>query len=323
VSGVTGVGSTVAGSSPQTEGFVNAPYAATASAVLLTFLMLIDPDLPHNDGLTRAIRIVNPQGSFLNAAYPAATTFGNSLTGPTSDAIFRAFANALPEMVSAGWNRMLGFTITGENPHRNFEKYVDILFIALKGGSGAVKGADGYDHIGLINCAGGIMAQDYEMFELQDPHRLIRHEFATDSAGAGRWRGGLGVETEFVIEGEKVTGIAFGDGTEEEARAFGLFGGTAGSANRIALTYPDGTVRNPKAKEIVRGIPSGAAFFEHAGGGGGYGDPRSRPAELVAREVKNGVVSLEAAREIYGVVIDPNSLELDSRATESVRRAEP
>ena len=193
----------------------------------------------------------------------------------------------------------------------------------MKGGSGAVKGADGYDHIGLLDCAGGIMAQDYEMFELQDPHRLIRHEFATDSAGGGRWRGGLGVETEFVIEGEKVTGITFGDGIEEEARAFGLFGGTKGSANRITLTYPGGTVRSPKAKEIVRGIPRGAGFFEHAGGGGGYGDPAMRPAELVVRDVKNGVVSVEAARKIYRVVIDPGTLELDGKATESLRRAEP
>ena len=60
------------GSSPQTEGFVNAPYAATGSAVLLTFLMLINPDIPHNDGISRPIHIVNPEGSFLNARFPAA-----------------------------------------------------------------------------------------------------------------------------------------------------------------------------------------------------------------------------------------------------------
>jgi len=311
------------GSAPQTQGFVNAPYAATASAVILTFLMLINPDIPHNDGLTRAISIVNPQGSFLNAAYPAATTFGNSLTGPTSDAIFRAFAGALPGMVSAGWNRMLGFTITGQDPQHGYEKYVDILFIALKGGSGAVKGADGYDHIGLINCAGGILAQDYEMFELQDPHRLIRHEYATDSAGAGRWRGGLGIETEFVIEGEKVIGVAFGDGLEEEARAFGLYGGHAGSANRIELTAPDGAVRRAKAKQILRDIARGSIFFQHAGGGGGYGDPFQRPAAMVAREVRNGVVSAQAARREYGVAVDPATCAVDEEATAALRKGQP
>ncbi|MCM2252878.1 MAG: hydantoinase B/oxoprolinase family protein [Ramlibacter sp.] len=306
------------GSSPQTPGFVNAPYAASASALLLTFLMLINPDVPHNAGLLRAIRIVNPEGSFLNARFPAATTFGNSITGPISDAIFRAFAQALPKMVCAGWNRMMGFTVTGQDPRRA-RPYVDILFLALKGGSGATWNADGYNHIGLINCAGGILAQDYEMFEIHDPHRLVRHEYAVDSAGAGRWRGGLGVETEFVIDGENVTGIAFGDGVEEEARAFGLFGGKPGSINDVAIAYPDGTAVRPKAKEIIRGIPRGAVFRQRAGGGGGYGDPHERDEELVLAEVLDGVLSVEAARRDYGVVIDPATLALDKPATRQLR----
>lgn len=309
------------GSSPQTPGFVNAPYSATASALLLTFLMLINPDVPHNAGILRPIRIVNPEGSFLNARFPAATTFGNSITGPTSDAIFRAFSQALPKMVTAGWNRMMGFTITGHDP-RNERPYVDILFLALKGGSGATWGADGYDHIGLINCAGGIQAQDYEMFEIHDPHRLLRHEYARDSAGAGRWRGGLGVETEFVIEGKDVTGIAFGDGIEEEARAFGLFGGKSGSINEVTITAPGGgVVRRPKAKEIVRGIERGSVYRQRAGGGGGYGDPRERPVERVVDDVLDGVLSVEAAREDYGVVIDPATLALDETATRRLREA--
>jgi N-methylhydantoinase B len=287
------------GSSPQTPGFVNAPYSATASALMLTFLMLINPDIPHNAGLLRPIRIVNPEGSFLNARFPAATTFGNSITGPTSDAIFRAFSQALPKMVTAGWNRFLGFAVSGHDP-RHDRPYVDILFLSLKGGSGATWGADGYDHIGLINCAGGILAQDYEMFEIHDPHFLLKHEYLADSAGAGRWRGGLGVETEFVIRGENVMGVAFGDGVEEQARAFGFFGGKPGSRNMISLRYPDGETRLAKTKEIIRDVPPGTLFRQIAGGGGGYGDPRERPRELVAADVRNGVVSIESAREDYG-----------------------
>ncbi|MEW5864124.1 MAG: hydantoinase B/oxoprolinase family protein [Pseudomonadota bacterium] len=307
------------GSSPQTPGFVNAPASATSSALLLTFLMLINPDIPHNAGMLRPIRIVNPEGSFLNARFPAATTFGNSITGPTSDAIFRAFADALPRRVCAGWNRFLGFAVSGHDPRRN-RPYVDILFLALKGGSGATWGADGYDHIGLINCAGGILAQDYEMFEIHDPHRLIRHEYLPDSAGAGRWRGGLGVETEFVIEGDNVTGVAFGDGVDEQARAFGLFGGKPGGANEIRLTYPDGTIRRPKTKEIVRGIPRGTVFYQRAGGGGGYGHPFERPAAQVLEDVRRGLVSVEAARTEYGVWIEPETLALDEAKTAELRR---
>lgn len=288
------------GSSPQTPGFVNAPYSATASALLLTFLMLIKPDIPHNDGILRPIRIVNPEGSFLNAGFPAATTFGNSITGPTSDAIFRAFSQALPKMVTAGWNRFLGFAVSGHDPRRN-SPYVDILFLSLKGGSGATWMADGYDHIGLINCAGGILAQDYEMFEIQDPHFLRKHEYLPDSAGAGRWRGGLGVETEFEFRGDNTMGVAFGDGVEEEARAFGFFGGKPGTANRVSLHYPNGETKIAKTKEIIRGIPRGTVYRQLAGGGGGYGDPKERPRELVLADIRNGLLTPEAAARDYGV----------------------
>jgi N-methylhydantoinase B len=280
--------------------------------------MLINPDIPHNDGITRPIHIVNPEGSFLNARFPAATTFGNSITGPNSDAIFRAMAQALPKKVTAGWNRFLGFTITGNDPRKD-RPYVDILFLALKGGSGGTWGADGYDHIGLINCAGGILAQDYEMFELHDPHFLVKHEYLPDSAGAGKWRGGLGVETEFVIHGNSVTGTAFGDGIEDEARAFGFFGGKVGSINSVELKYPDGTVRTAKSKEIIRSIPTGTVFKQIAGGGGGYGHPFERPIEKVLEDVINEVVSIEKAEEDYGVIIDPASLTVDLEATKRRR----
>ena len=309
------------GSSPQTPGFVNAPFSATASAVMLTFFMLIDPDIPHNDGILRPIRIVNPEGSFLNAGFPAATTFGNSLAGPISDAIFRALAPALPGKVSAGWNRSMNFAVVGKDPRHGLRDYVDILFLALKGGSGATRDADGYDHIGLINCAGGLLDQDYEMFEIQDPHLLLKHEYWTDSAGPGEWRGGLGTECEFIMQGEQVTGIAFGDGLEEGARAFGLFGGASAPRNELTLEEPDGSIRRPKAKEVVRDIRPGTVYRQRAGGGGGYGDPFARPADLVAEEVRAELISLDCARRDYGVVVDPKTFAVDEAASAKLRKA--
>jgi len=306
------------GTDLQTEGFVNAPYAASVSAIILTFLMLVNPDMPHNDGIIRPIQIHIPEGTFLNVRFPGASTFGNSITGPHADAILKALAQAVPERVTAGWNRMLAFALSGQDPRKG-TPYVDILFNALKGGSGATYGVDGYDHIGLINCAGGILAQDPEMFELTDPHLLLKHEYVTDSAGAGQWRGGLGVETTFVIHGENVTGVTFGDGVDEEARAFGLFGGKAGSINELELRYPDGRVYRPKSKEIIKGIPGGTVFHEIAGGGGGYGDPLKRPVERVLKDVRNCFVSIEKAREDYGVVIDPVTVTVKMEETRKRR----
>lgn len=306
------------GTDPQTEGFVNAPYGASVSAIILTFLMLVNPDMPHNDGMIRPIHIHIPEGTFLNVKFPGASTFGNSITGPHADAILKALSKAIPDRVTAGWNRMLAFAISGRDPRKGIP-YVDILFNALKGGSGATYGVDGYDHIGLINCAGGILAQDPEMFELTDPHVLIKHEYVSDSGGAGRWRGGLGVETIFRIYGEEVTGVTFGDGVDEEARAFGLFGGKEGSLNKMKLIYPDGQIYHPTSKEIIKGIPRGTIFHEIAGGGGGYGDPFQRPVEKVLKDVRNGLLSIEKAKEDYGVVLDPLTFRINQEETRRLR----
>ena len=97
---------------------------------------------------------------------------------------------------------MQAVAVTGRDP-RTDKRYVDILFIGIKGGSGATFGADGYDHIGLINCAGGLLAQDYEMFEIYDPHLLIKHEYDTDSAGCRRMAGRLGYANGVRLSGRR------------------------------------------------------------------------------------------------------------------------
>jgi N-methylhydantoinase B len=306
------------GTDGQTEGFANAPFGASVSAIILTFLMLIDPNIPHNDGLTRPLHIHIPEGTFINASFPAATTFGNSITGPNADAILKALSKALPDRVTAGWNRMLALALSGHDPRVN-RPYVDILFNALKGGSGATRGYDGYDHIGLINCAGGILAQDPEMFELQTPNVILKHEYAQDSAGAGRWRGGLGVETIIRFEGEKSKGVVFGDGIDVEARAFGLFGGKAGSINEMEFIFPGNRRHKPQSKELVPDIPKGTVLRQVAGGGGGYGDPLHRSGEEVAKEVRNGTLSKQKARDDYGVLLEPETLEVDTAETEKLR----
>jgi N-methylhydantoinase B len=282
---------------PQTQGFVNGTYTSSASATILTFLQMVNPDIPHNEGMVEPIEIVIPDGTILNAAYPAATTFGNHLCPPNADAIIRALAPVIPERITAGWNQLLCALTTGVDPRKG-EKFVDIGFMGLKGGSGAMHGTDGYDHIGMIDASGGVLDQDYEMFEQQTPHRLVKHEYLTDSAGPGRWRGGLGVETRFVIGSDDTTVVTFGDGDVEPA--FGLSGGGPGCLNKIELVYPGDEVRKLTSKDLVRGVPKGTLYVQHAGGGGGYGDPGLRPREKVREEVRNGVISPAVALEAYG-----------------------
>jgi N-methylhydantoinase B len=198
---------------------------------------------------------------------------------------------------------------------------VDILFNGLKGGGGGTQGADGYDHIGLIACGGGLLAQDPEMFEMKDPLFLHKFEYMPDSAGAGQWRGGLGVEMEmeFLNDGNMIS--AFGDGIDPGSQAKGILGGGSGILNCGELRYPDGNVYHCKSKEVVPAIPKGTRWYQVAGGGGGYGDPHQRPAELVAREVRFNYISAENARTKYGVVVDAKTLDLDNKATDALRRA--
>jgi N-methylhydantoinase B len=282
----------------QTNGFVNGTFTSSASATVLTLLQMVNPDIPHNEGMVQPIEIVIPEGTILNASYPKATTFGNHLCPPNADAIIRALAPAVPDRVTAGWNNLLCSLTTGIDPERG-EKYVDIGFMGLKGGSGAMRGTDGYDHIGMIDASGGLLDQDYEMFEQQTPHLLLEHEYACDSAGAGQWRGGLGVATSFVIGSDDTQLVTFGDGDFEPA--FGLFGGGDGTLNFIKLTYPDGRDVVPRNKDLIAGVPKGTVYRQHAGGGGGYGDARRRDRETLRREVRDGVVSPHAARSLYGL----------------------
>ena len=282
----------------QTNGFVNGTYTSSASATLLTFLQMVNPDIPHNEGMVRPITITIPEGNLLNASYPKATTFGNHLCPPNADAIIRALSAVIPERVTAGWNNLLCSLTTGTDAEKN-EHYVDIGFMGLKGGSGAMRGTDGYDHIGMIDASGGLLDQDYEMFEQQTPHRLLKHEYVTDSAGAGEWRGGLGVETDFMIGSEETQVVIFGDGDFEPA--FGLFGGQDSILNTIELTYPDGKKVVPKNKDLILGVPKGTHYHQIAGGGGGYGNPQKRDRAKLKAEVRNKVISPQAAEKIYGV----------------------
>ena len=112
--------------------------------------------------------------------------------------------------------------------------------------------------------------------------------------------------------------MVFGDGDVEPA--FGVRGGGDGSLNSIALQYPDGSRKSSRCLDLITGVPHGTVYHQQAGGGGGYGDPRKRPPAVVAQEVRNGIISLRAARELYGVVVDPDTHVVDEEATRQLRK---
>ncbi|MCX7149016.1 MAG: hydantoinase B/oxoprolinase family protein, partial [Rhodocyclales bacterium] len=108
----------------------------------------------------------------------------------------------------------------------------------------------------------------------------------------------LGVETIFTIGSNDTQLVTFGDGDFEPA--FGLFGGGQGGLNFIRLQYPDGQTVVPKNKDLITGVPMGTRYHQVASGGGGYGDPKKRDRKLLAEEIRNGVITKEAAMRDYG-----------------------
>ncbi|MDP2728642.1 MAG: hydantoinase B/oxoprolinase family protein [Dehalococcoidia bacterium] len=105
-----------AGTDKQVAGIINAPFSTTFSHLMELLLMVIDPNIPHNEGIIRPVHLIAPEGSLVNASFPAATFYGNFLVDYTSEAIFKALQEALPEMVTAAWERTLGFRTTGWVP---------------------------------------------------------------------------------------------------------------------------------------------------------------------------------------------------------------
>jgi N-methylhydantoinase B len=302
-----------AGTSPQSRSYCNAPLGS-ATAGTLTFLsMLINPLLPHNEGMLRPLRLIMPEGTLLNPRPPAATYYGNFMSAMNAEAIMRAFSQAVPERVTAGWTRPMSLQITAWDPRRG-RWYGDIDFISLKGGSGATHGLDGWNNGPIFGVS--TLTNDYEFFELQDPHTLLEHEFKRDSSGSGKWRGGNGAITRWRFEGESVTLVLQG----EPEGGFGLFGGLSGTDNIFTLHFPDGTSYRPRPKEVIRlPIPAGTIVERHSGGGGGFGDPLDRPVEKVAQDLRNGLISPEKANSDYGVVVDPRTLSVDAERTSELR----
>ena len=306
-----------AGSDPQVTGFVNSPIANTATCVYVSFLTTVTtPDIPHNEGVYRPIHISAPEGSIVNPEFPAAVA---SCTLDTACAIleacWKALSQVLPDRVPAGWNRWNGPTVTGIDP-RNGNFYVMFGFNGF-GGAGGMKGMDGRHYIGDGIDLGGLIAPNIETNEADYPHITEFNEFTTDSCGAGAFRGGCGARYRIKLHDEGPTLVMFGDGKENPP--YGLFGGKPGSCNLAYINEGLPGQRELKAKESLK-LSKGDTYTSYPSGGGGWGDPLDRDPEMVCTDAKNGYISLETARDVYGVVLNDKDWTVSLSETENLRK---
>ncbi|MEW6082317.1 MAG: hydantoinase B/oxoprolinase family protein [Bacillota bacterium] len=303
-----------AGTDPQTEGFINSPFANSCTSVYVSVLTTARGDVPHNEGAYAPISITAPEGCLVNPVPPAPVASATLDTAcAILEAMYIALSKALPDRAPAGWNRWCGPSIAGIDP-RNGEFYVQYAFCGM-GGGGALPHADGLSYVGDGIDLGGLTAPNIESNEVDYPQITEYHEFETDSGGAGKFRGGLGVRYRIRFYDESPSLIMFGDG--KVTPPYGLYGGRPGSTNRPMVNEGTGKEEDLPAKGMSS-LAKGDTYSIRSSGGGGWGDPLERDPERVAYDVKCGFILPESALRDYGVVLEPDG-SVDESGTAELR----
>jgi N-methylhydantoinase B len=304
-------------SDPQPVGYVNSTLANTSSASFLALFTSIGSEIRFNEGALRTLDVVAPEGTVTNAMEPAPVTSCTiDAAQAIIEAVWLALSQAVPDRVDAAWARWCAPATMGLNP-RTGRPFGDIHFMA-KGGGGASRGLDGWDHLGTIVCSGGLRSPDPELHELVDPYTVLQYEYEADSAGAGEWRGGMGTIYRWRIDAPGIPAAHFGGGNRPATAPFGLEGGHSAPHTTMSLTKSSGEVMELDTASFYD-LDVGDVYEIHMSGGGGYSDPRRRPAEKVQEDVRNGLVSVGAARELYGVAVDPETFEVETAETAKLR----
>jgi N-methylhydantoinase B/oxoprolinase/acetone carboxylase alpha subunit len=310
------------GTGPTVKGAINSPYANTASATLYSLQFFLAPHAPQNQGMFNPITIKLPENCWLNAKWPAPTIGCTTLTSSKiTSAIWQALAKACPEKITGSTNAECNWFVSSVvAPDGTTDVFSDLP----AGGWGGTPYSDGMsvteDPLG--NC----MNMPAETAELLFPVAYEAFELRPDSGGPGKHRGGLGAVF-------KVRYLCDGELSMESARTLegtpGVNGGRRSDVQRQIKIHPDGR------KEVIGGrdeqgnwkspllsnVPFrfGETFMFESTGGGGWGNPLERNPQAVLDDVLDGYITAEAAREVYGVVIDGETIDAGATAR---RRAE-
>ena len=295
------------GSDPQRRAPVNSTYAQTYSAAAYALKCITDPDLPVNEGFYRHVRMVAPEGTVVNCVHPFPVVAGWETQARLTDVIVKALAQVLPDEVAAGTKAMICHAGFGGPDPLKGEYYCYLETVA--GGYGGRARSDGPDAVQ----AHGQNTENapVEETEINYPVRILRYELVEDSEGPGRHRGGLGVRRDYRFDDHEVTFTILAD--RDRWGPWGLFGGQEGRKAYYILN-PDGESRELSSKTTVELKPGDVISFQTCGGGG-YGPPAERDPALVLRDVRDGKISLERARAVYKVAVDPGSWTVDETGT--------
>jgi N-methylhydantoinase B len=291
-----------AGSSGQVKSYHNSSYANTVSSSLLALLGIVESEAGINWGTIRPINVEAPEGSIVNPLPGAPTSMCTTVTcSAIVEAIWLALANAAPRVAQGLWSRRgIAGMSSGINPRTG--RQFAVIHNFAKGGSGAVHGFDGWDNLSPVSSAGA-RAPDPEIFEMSSPHLILVCEYRTDSAGPGQWRGGHGGVYRVQFLGSTSTIVLEPSGVSADTAPRGVVGGLDGTSAWAEIVTAAGDARRITSSALHRASP-GDVLTVASSGGGGYGDPRERDPAAVREDVLDGLLSVDRAREVYGVTLD-------------------
>lgn len=311
---------------PQVKQYINSPIANTVScatlALLTSFGKEIEPQY-KNSGCFKPLTVLTTPGTIAHATLPYTTGNGTIfVASQLVEIIWDALAKAIPQEIPAGWGHINYWAFSGIDPRRG-ERWGGPDFNACASGCGAIWSVDGLCTEGPQICSGRLYYPEIEMAESLYPLRWGKWEFPIDSGGAGRWRGGPGIDARWIADADPepvIINWAMDD--YDYACVPAIAGGKPPKPNDRWLELASGKVETSEdcRKTMMYLLHNGDKVINLTQGGCGVGNPLERDIEAVREDVRNEFVSVESARDDYGVVIDPVTFKVDEKETEKLRK---
>ena len=285
----------------------------TYAGARVAYKALTGPLDPVNEGSFRALKVIIPEGNIMMAKFPAPMSGWSAIVPTVVDTIVHALSEAMPDRLPAGHHGLLGGSVVFFGMHPKTKRR--FIVQSIEGGGWGGRPFEDGESATVSVCQGDVRNGSIEGIELKCPVVVESRALRQDSCGAGKYRGGLGLDT-------RVRNLVEGRWNFERTRRskcppWGIAGGTPGSPGGNLLKRA-----GEKKFEWITGanipVPLNSVGIVRTGGGGGWGDPLERPAALVAEDAAEGLISCKAARDLYGVVLRGN-MSLDQTATRRLR----